>query len=164
MIITQILETPVGPLSLLSRDGVLVAAGFTTDPKELFDRLPAEVRKLPLTEGDVGDAARAARDYFDGKIHALDDIPAVQPGTWRRQRLYTALRSVHAGTTVSYGQLAELAGLPKGAARAAGQACAQNLVAPFVPCHRVLPSTGGSGGYYYGTPVKEWLLKHESQH
>jgi methylated-DNA-[protein]-cysteine S-methyltransferase len=44
----------------------------------------------------------------------------------------------------------------------AGSACAQNLIAPFVPCHRVLPSSGGYGGYYYGVPVKEWLLAHES--
>jgi methylated-DNA-[protein]-cysteine S-methyltransferase len=63
---------------------------------------------------------------------------------------------------VSYAELAVRAGLPRTAARAAGSACAQNLIAPFVPCHRVLPTTGGFGGYYYGVPVKEWLLAHES--
>ena len=70
--------------------------------------------------------------------------------------------SIPAGTTVSYGDLAELAGMPRSAARAAGGACARNLIAPIVPCHRVLPVSGGFGGYLYGTDVKEWLLRHES--
>jgi methylated-DNA-[protein]-cysteine S-methyltransferase len=163
MIITQVLPTPVGPLALLARDGVLVAAGFTADPQEMVVRLSQPLRALPVREGDLGDAAQAVREYLDGKVDALDRVPAEQPGTPIRQRLYAALRSVPAGTTVSYAQLAERAGLPRTAARAAGSACAQNLVAPFVPCHRVLPSTGGYGGYYYGTPVKEWLLAHEAR-
>ncbi|MCW2875929.1 MAG: O6-methylguanine-DNA methyltransferase, partial [Sphaerisporangium sp.] len=100
--------------------------------------------------------------YLDGDLFALDTVELDQPGTPTRQRLLAALRAVPAGTTVSYAQLAERAGLPRTAARAAGSACAQNLIAPFVPCHRVLPSIGGFGGYYYGTPVKEWLLKHEN--
>ncbi|MEN3535375.1 methylated-DNA--[protein]-cysteine S-methyltransferase [Microbispora sp. ZYX-F-249] len=163
MIVTQTLPTPVGPLAILARDGVLVAAGFTADPREMVARLSPSLRALPLREGDLGDAAEAVRDYLDGKVDALDRIPAEQPGTPTRQRLYEALRAVPAGTTVSYAQLAEKAGLPRTAARAAGAACAQNLIAPFVPCHRVLPSTGGYGGYYYGTSVKEWLLAHESR-
>ncbi|GLW96123.1 methylated-DNA--[protein]-cysteine S-methyltransferase [Microtetraspora sp. NBRC 16547] len=162
MIIAQVLPTPVGPASVLARDGVVVAAGFSADPREQFARLPAALQELPLVEGDLGDIAQAVRDYLDGEIDALDRVPVTQPGTPTRQRLYTALRSVSAGTTVSYGRLAEMAGLPRTAARAAGAACAQNLIAPFVPCHRVLPTTGGFGGYYYGVPVKEWLLAHES--
>ncbi|MGI5486008.1 methylated-DNA--[protein]-cysteine S-methyltransferase [Microtetraspora malaysiensis] len=157
------LSTPVGPMSVLARDGVVVAAGFCPDPRDQFVRLPAALQELPLVEGDLGDIAQAVRDYLGGDLDALDRVPATQPGTPTRQRLYTALRSVPAGTTVSYGTLAEMAGLPKTAARAAGAACAQNLIAPFVPCHRVLPTTGGFGGYYYGVPVKEWLLAHESR-
>lgn len=163
MILTQTVPTPVGPLALLARDGVLVAAGFTADPREMFARLSPALRALPLREGDLGDTAEAVREYLDGKVDALDRIPAEQPGTPTRQRLYEALRAVPAGTTVSYAQLAEKAGLPRTAARAAGSACAQNLIAPIVPCHRVLPSTGGYGGYYYGTAIKEWLLTHESR-
>ena len=47
------------------------------------------------------------------------------------------------------------------AVRAAGQACARNKVAPFVPCHRILRSDGTLGGYAYGLPVKAALLAHE---
>jgi methylated-DNA-[protein]-cysteine S-methyltransferase len=158
----QVLPTPIGPLSLLVHDGVLVAAGFTADPAEMYVRLPGALTALPLQPvDDLGKPAQAVRDYLDGDLFALDTVELDQPGTPTRQRLLAALRAVPAGTTVSYAQLAEQAGLPRTAARAAGSACAQNLIAPFVPCHRVLPSIGGFGGYYYGTPVKEWLLKHE---
>ncbi|MEU0565538.1 methylated-DNA--[protein]-cysteine S-methyltransferase [Nonomuraea sp. NPDC005983] len=163
MIYAQVLPTPIGPLSLLMREDALVAAGFTADPTEMFVRLALALQAEGLdVVDDLGPASQAVRDYLDGDLLALDAIPVEQPGTPTRKRLHQALREVKPGTTVSYGELAERAGLPKTAARAAGSACAQNLIAPFVPCHRVLPTTGGFGGYYYGVPVKEWLLAHES--
>ncbi|GAA3444258.1 methylated-DNA--[protein]-cysteine S-methyltransferase [Planomonospora venezuelensis] len=163
MIEAQILPTPTGPLALLSHEGVLVAAGFTADPHDMFVRLSPALRACGLERvDDLGHAAQAVRDYLDGDLKALDAVPVSQPGTPRRQRLLAALREVPPGTTIHYAELAERAGMPRTAARAAGGACAQNLIAPFVPCHRVLPSTGGLGGYYYGTPVKQWLLSHEA--
>ncbi|MFF0573923.1 methylated-DNA--[protein]-cysteine S-methyltransferase [Streptosporangium saharense] len=158
----QVLPTPTGPLALLTHEGVVVAAGFTADPHEMFVRLSPTLRALGLeVVDDLGQPARAVRDYLDGDLKALDTVEVAQPGTPTRQRLLEALRQVPPGVTVSYAELAERAGLPRTAARAAGGACAQNLIAPFVPCHRVLPSTGGFGGYYYGVPVKRWLLTHE---
>ncbi|MFD1542238.1 methylated-DNA--[protein]-cysteine S-methyltransferase [Nonomuraea guangzhouensis] len=163
MIDAQVLPTPAGPLSLLCRDGVLVAAGFTADPSDMFVRLSPALQAEGLdVVDDLGPAAQAVRDYLAGDLLALDAVPVEQPGTPTRKRLHEALREVKPGTTVSYAELAERAGLPRTAARAAGSACSQNLIAPFVPCHRVLPGSGGYGGYYYGVPVKEWLLAHES--
>ncbi|MGW5680562.1 methylated-DNA--[protein]-cysteine S-methyltransferase [Nonomuraea sp. NPDC003754] len=165
MIEAQLLPTPAGPLALLARDGVIVAAGFTAEPADMFARLSPELQALGLdVVADLGAPAEAVRAYLAGDLDALDTVPVEQPGSPTRKRLHQALREVKAGTTVSYAELAERAGLPRTAARAAGSACAQNLIAPFVPCHRVLPSTGGFGGYYYGVPVKEWLLEHESSH
>jgi methylated-DNA-[protein]-cysteine S-methyltransferase len=103
-------------------------------------------------------AALAA--YADGDIGALDDVVVRQPGGAFMQRAWSELRGVKAGETDSYAGLAERAGSPK-AVRAAGQACATNKVAPFVPCHRILRSDGSLGGYAYGLPVKEALLVHE---
>ncbi|MEV0350487.1 methylated-DNA--[protein]-cysteine S-methyltransferase [Nonomuraea sp. NPDC050680] len=163
MIDAQVMPTPIGSLSLLCRDGVLVAAGFTADPSDMFVRLSPALQAEGLdVVDDLGAAAQAVRDYLDGDLPALDAIPVEQPGTATRKRLHQALREVKPGTTVSYAELAERAGMPRTAARAAGSACSQNLIAPFVPCHRVLPGSGGYGGYYYGVPVKEWLLAHES--
>jgi methylated-DNA-[protein]-cysteine S-methyltransferase len=70
------------------------------------------------------------------------------------------MRAVAPGTTVSYAVLAAQAGNPD-APRAAGAACAANLIAPVVPCHRVLRTGGSLGGYYYGLDRKRWLLRHE---
>ncbi|MEV0581821.1 methylated-DNA--[protein]-cysteine S-methyltransferase [Nonomuraea sp. NPDC050310] len=164
MITASIEPTPVGPLSLLTRDGVLVAAGFTADPKEMFVRLTPALQEEGLEVVDsLGEISAAVRAYFAGDLDALDTVPVDQPGSDTRRRLHQALREVKAGTTVSYAELAERAGLARTGARAAGSACSQNLIAPFVPCHRVLPSTGGFGGYYYGTHVKQWLLAHEAR-
>ncbi|MEO3798913.1 methylated-DNA--[protein]-cysteine S-methyltransferase [Nonomuraea sp. B1E8] len=163
MIAARLVPTPMGPLSLLSREAVLVAAGFTAEPKEMYARLTPALQSegLEVVDGP-GPAGEAVLAYLAGDLEALDAIPVSQPGTPTRKRLHAALREVRPGTTVTYAELAARAGLPRTAARAAGSACAQNLIAPFVPCHRVLPSGGGYGGYYYGVPVKEWLIAHES--
>jgi methylated-DNA-[protein]-cysteine S-methyltransferase len=85
-----------------------------------------------------------------------------QPGGTFRQAAWKAMRAVPPGEVITYAELAARAGNP-GAVRAAGSACAQNRVAPIVPCHRIVRTGGGLGGYYYGLPVKEWLLAHEGR-
>jgi methylated-DNA-[protein]-cysteine S-methyltransferase len=70
------------------------------------------------------------------------------------------MREVPPGETITYTELAARAGSPT-AVRAAGQACARNVIAPIVPCHRILRSDGTFGGYAYGLHVKRWLLAHE---
>ena len=67
---------------------------------------------------------------------------------------------VHRGQTVRYGELAARVGKPR-AARAVGTACATNPIPIIVPCHRVLPSTGGVGSYGGGPPRKVQLLEIE---
>jgi methylated-DNA-[protein]-cysteine S-methyltransferase len=151
--------TPVGGLALLARDGALVAAGFA-DIEAMHARIGAE----PIVaRADLGELSRGVAAYFDGDLAALDDLLVAQPGGAFRQEAWTAMRRVPPGQTISYTKLAAEAGNPK-AVRAAASACAQNLIAPIVPCHRVLRSDGSLGGYYYGLPVKQWLLDHERRH
>ena len=69
-------------------------------------------------------------------------------------------RSVHRGETVTYGELAARAGNPK-ASRAVGTACARNPIPIVVPCHRVLPGSGGIGNYGGGPARKRALLELE---
>jgi methylated-DNA-[protein]-cysteine S-methyltransferase len=153
------LQTPIGELALLARDGTLVAAGFA-DVHTMHVRIGDEPLRV---HGDLGELSRAVSAYFEGDLTALDELPVVQPGGAFRQAAWTAMRRVPAGETISYTKLAAEAGNPK-AVRAAASACAQNLIAPIVPCHRVLRSDGSLGGYYYGLPVKEWLIAHELRH
>jgi methylated-DNA-[protein]-cysteine S-methyltransferase len=159
-IATASLDTPIGPLSVLAHGTALVAAGFTGDPGELRARLQPWMRPLPLAAAELPWLVKPLRDYFDGDLAAIDGLPVHQPATVLRERLWAQLRAVPAGTTISYTDLAARAGIP-GAARAAGAACAANLAAPVVPCHRALRSDGSLGGYYYGLERKQWLLHHE---
>jgi methylated-DNA-[protein]-cysteine S-methyltransferase len=153
------LQTPIGELALLARDGTLVAAGFTD-----IATMHARVGEEPLSlHRDLGQLSRAVAAYFEGDVTAMDDLPVAQPGGPFRQAAWTAMRRVPAGETISYTKLAAEAGNPK-AVRAAGSACAQNLIAPIVPCHRVLRTDGSLGGYYYGLPTKQWLIAHEQRH
>ena len=155
------LDTPTAPLTLIAAGDALVASGFTQDVAALADRLAPrlrddDVRLVP----DLGGLSKAHAAYLDGDLAALDDVEIDLGGTPGQQRLWQALRAVQPGTTVTYAQLAQRGG-NAAAVRAAGSACARNLIAPVVPCHRVVRSDGKLGGYYYGLRVKEWLLEHE---
>ncbi|HEY7433161.1 MAG TPA: methylated-DNA--[protein]-cysteine S-methyltransferase [Streptosporangiaceae bacterium] len=163
-ILATVLDTPAGALSLLTSGGTLVAGGFTGDPSQMYARLHHPAATGPLEAArpeDLPWLVKPVRAYFDGDLAALDALPVHQHGTPLRQRLWQRMRDIPAGATLTYTQLAAEVGLPPGAARVAGAACAANLIAPVVPCHRVLRTDGGLGGYYYGLPCKRWLLAHE---
>jgi|HubBroStandDraft_1064217.scaffolds.fasta_scaffold443948_2 methylated-DNA-[protein]-cysteine S-methyltransferase len=163
-ILAAVLDTPIGPLSLLAHGDRLIAGGFTARPDEMYTRLHRSLRGFPLRQvagRDLPWLAKPVAGYFTGDLRALDTIPVHQPGSPGRQRLWAELRAVPPGSTVTYTELAARAGSPH-AARAAGAACALNLIAPVVPCHRAVGSNGSLTGYYYGLDRKAWLLRHES--
>ena len=99
--------------------------------------------------------------YFAGADVNLSDVPLdLEYETPFLERCAHALRAVPRGETVTYGELAALAGSP-GAARAAGSFCARNRLGLFVPCHRVV-SAGGLGSYgSHGLAYKRRLLELE---
>jgi len=156
------LATPAGPLSLITHGDVVVAGGFTPDPGELHARLGPSRRDLPMRiVADLGDVTKAASAYLDGDLDAWDRLDADQEGGAYHRRVWAALREIPPGMAITYTELAGVTGNPA-AARAAGTACARNLLAPLVPCHRVVRTDGSLGGYYYGLHVKRWLLDHEA--
>jgi methylated-DNA-[protein]-cysteine S-methyltransferase len=156
----SIMDTEAGELSVVADEtGVVWAAGFGST-----DALLARLAKLggpaPEPRADLGRVTSALRAYFDGDLAAIDDLPVTQRGGPFLELGWKLLREIPAGETITYTELASRAGSPT-AVRAAGQACARNLIAPIVPCHRVLRTDGTLGGYAYGLPVKQWLLDHE---
>ena len=114
-------------------------------------------------EGDLALVVAAVRAWSDGRaLNALDAVPVLQAGGEFRQHCWHALRSVKAGTVLTYAELAERAGNAR-ASRAAGSAMATNTLAPFVPCHRIV-RTGGTIGNYSargGSATKVTMLEHE---
>lgn len=99
-------------------------------------------------------------EYFGGK-RRLFSLPLAIVATDFRKAVYDALARVPAGVTVTYGELAAEAG-HEGACRAVGNAMAANRLLLFVPCHRVL-STSGLGGFSAGLDMKRKLLKFEKE-
>ena len=163
---TTTVEVPGGRVVVVvdPDDRAVVASGFTdldtvfgflSDTEQARGHVP-----VPRTAPSVRPAAEALTAYAAGDVDALDRVVVRQPGGPFMQRAWVELRGVKAGETDSYAGLAIRAGSPA-AVRAAGQACAKNHVAPFVPCHRILRTDGTLGGYAYGLPVKEALLVHE---
>lgn len=161
-----VIETNIGPMFLAATPRGLcslrllqgigkgeVEAGL----KDMGKRFP----DLPPQENEKGLAplARQVRDVIAGKAGA-EGIPLDMPGTAFQRRVWQTLVRLPWGQTCTYTQLAERAGLPR-AIRAAASACARNPVAFVVPCHRVLATGGGLGGYYYGLSVKQQLLERE---
>lgn len=99
-------------------------------------------------------------NYFAGELHAFDAIPVRMGGTGFQESVWTALRTIPAGETWSYGELAKKLNRPQ-AARAVGHANSLNPVAIIVPCHRVIGVSSALTGYAGGLERKQWLLDHE---
>ncbi|MFO0757914.1 MAG: methylated-DNA--[protein]-cysteine S-methyltransferase [Byssovorax sp.] len=151
------LATPLGALSVIHRDGTLVAAFFDAPPLAFTRRFPGA---LP-PEGPVPEAiARAFEAYFKGDLGALTTLPLDAGGTPFQARVWAELRAIPAGETRSYAALAQALGAP-GSSRAVGAANAENPLAIVIPCHRVIRSDGDLAGYAWGLDRKRRLLAHE---
>jgi methylated-DNA-[protein]-cysteine S-methyltransferase len=107
-------------------------------------------------------AHEAMTAYFAGDIRAIDSLPVANGGTDFQRQVWAALRTVPAGETCSYGQLAATIDRPR-AVRALGLANGANPIAIVVPCHRVIGANGTLTGYGSGMERKQWLLDHEQK-
>ena len=162
------ITTPPGPFTVVvdtDADGrvLVIASGWTDD---IADLLPVVHRSLrPAGSELVGDLAvlDVVEKFFAGDVGAIDDVVVQQRSGPFLQEAWEVLRTVPAGRPDTYAAFAARCGRPA-AVRAAANACARNAAALFVPCHRVLGSDGGLGGFRWGTPVKRWLLDHEAAH
>lgn len=109
--------------------------------------------------GEVFKAYTQLKEYLNHQRKTFD-FSMVISGTEFQKAVYQALRTVEFSKSVSYQELATLAGYPN-AARAVGTAMANNELLIAVPCHRVLASNKKLGGFSGGVDLKQVLLKHE---
>jgi methylated-DNA-[protein]-cysteine S-methyltransferase len=160
--LTATIDTPPGPFTIVASDEAVLASGWTDDPERLRAMIGAALRPVDeLTpRRDLGPFTRAVADYLGGDLTAIDAIPVSVASTPFHERAWAELRMIPAGAPETYGQLAARCESPS-AVRAAGTACGRNPAALFVPCHRIVRTGGGLGGFGYGLPVKRWLLDHE---
>ncbi|WP_418275153.1 methylated-DNA--[protein]-cysteine S-methyltransferase [Isoptericola jiangsuensis] len=165
MTVSTTFDTPDGPFTLVADDGVVLAAGWTTDVEALVGLVhpglrPTEVTPVPDDDPATAGPVAAVRAYYAGDLEAVGRVPVRQRSGEFREHAWDVLRDVAPGAPVTYTEYAARAGRPT-AVRAAAGACAQNAAALFVPCHRVLRSDGTLGGFRYGLAVKESLLSRE---
>ena len=156
------IATPLGPLTILFHGGNMVSAGFTEDPAYLRSRLARRHRTDALVWQAAPLGVEAAVDaYFSGDLAAIDGVAIELEGTPGQIALWRELRAVAPGSRCTYRELAARVGRPN-SPRAAGAACSRNPIALIVPCHRIIRTDGGLGGYLYGLEIKEALLAYES--
>ena len=159
-------DSPLGPILLMTRaDGALLAVEFS-DHKQRLERLLRRFWGISLPQADTAapaPLAEAFAAYFGGQVDALAGLPIAFSGTPFQQRAWRALCCIPAGKTITYAEQANGLGTPK-AVRAVGNANGANPLGLVVPCHRVVASRGGLGGYAGGLSRKAWLLQHEATH
>jgi methylated-DNA-[protein]-cysteine S-methyltransferase len=155
-------ESPLGPLLLATTSRGLVRIGFPTQDldeilQDLADRISPRVVEAPARLDEV---RRELEEYFESERKDFD-----LPLDWRlsrgfRSKVLHHIARIPYGETATYAEMAARAGSPT-AFRAAGSACGSNPIPLVVPCHRVVATGGGLGGYGGGIEVKEYLLRLE---
>jgi methylated-DNA-[protein]-cysteine S-methyltransferase len=157
------LATPIGKLLIVTDEsGRACLVDFEDDDARIRRLIPRYYGAGACLAAKTPPArvCNSLRAYFAGDLHAIDSIPVATPGTPFQQRVWSELRAIPAGQTVSYGALARRLGSPA-AVRAVGLANGANPIAIVVPCHRVIGADGSLTGYGGGLARKRWLLAHE---
>ena len=150
-----VMQSPLGPLTIVAAGKRLMTVQFGED--RAFESPGA---RLVNAHADPAGAVSALHAYFAGELHALDTLVVDPIGTPFQLRVWAALRSVPAGRTASYTDIANAIGAPT-STRAVGAANGANPLAIVVPCHRIIGAGGALVGYGGGLERKRWLLAHE---
>jgi AraC family transcriptional regulator of adaptative response/methylated-DNA-[protein]-cysteine methyltransferase len=136
-------------IALDTTDDAFTAALTTTFPHATVVRDDAALTGVAT---EVARRADGAEPRLDVALHLV--------GSDFQQRVWSALNTIPRGSVRTYAEVADEVGAPR-AARAVGRACGTNPVSIIVPCHRVVPATGGIGNYGWGPTRKRTLLARE---
>ena len=155
-------ECSLGSILVAATEKGVCAISMGDNPDTLLRELQDRFSRAQLIGGDP------LFEQWVAQVVGLVEAPAIGlvlpldvRGTAFQQRVWQALRDIPAGSTTSYTQLAERIGAPK-AVRAVASACAANVLAVAIPCHRVVRSDGTLSGYRWGVERKRALLKREA--
>ena len=157
------LDSPLGRLLVASTERGLVRVSFHTEQhedvlNELVVRISPRVLEAPARLDEV---RRELDEYFEGERKSFDlALDWRLSRGFRSEVLHKLYRNVPYGETATYAEMAADAGRPR-AYRAAGSAMGSNPIPVVVPCHRVVATGGGLGGYGGGLDMKRFLLKLE---
>ena len=149
-------ETALGKVVTIAKEiGLMIVHIHSAENKDKFALPTGCVRNAEK----LSEAKKQILEYLDGKRKNFD-LPLCLEGTNFQLRVWSELRKIPYGQTVSYGEIAKRIGVA-GASRAVGTACGRNPLAIVIPCHRVIASGGEIGGFASGLDVKRKLLQVE---
>ncbi|MES1024673.1 bifunctional DNA-binding transcriptional regulator/O6-methylguanine-DNA methyltransferase Ada [Gloeocapsa sp. BRSZ] len=156
-------NSPLGYLTIAATTRGICSVKLGDDLTKLENELHNEFRYASLHRADdeLQEWIQTLVEYLSGKL-PLPELPHDVKATAFQLQVWQALKQIPLGTTVSYSDVACAIGHPT-AVRAVARACATNPIALIIPCHRVLPKTGGLGGYRWGVSRKQALLEMEQQ-
>jgi AraC family transcriptional regulator of adaptative response/methylated-DNA-[protein]-cysteine methyltransferase len=155
-------ECSLGSILVARSERGVCAILLGDDPEELADDLQDRFPRADLVGGgpEFEQLVSKVAGFVEAPALGLD-LPLDVRGTAFQQRVWQALRDIPAGSAVSYTGIARRIGAPK-AARAVAQACAANILAVAIPCHRVVRIDGALSGYRWGVERKRALLEREA--
>jgi methylated-DNA-[protein]-cysteine S-methyltransferase len=153
-------DSPLGVLVFACDDSSLCALEFAQHETRMLAWLRRRYGEIQLRTRPAVWLRASLRAYFAGEYGAINRIPIEPGGTPFQQEVWSALRRIPAGTTLTYGAMAGRLRRPA-ASRAVGLANARNPIAIVVPCHRMIGVHGALVGYGGGLARKRWLLAHE---
>ncbi|MEU9379093.1 methylated-DNA--[protein]-cysteine S-methyltransferase [Streptomyces sp. NPDC048255] len=154
-----LVDSPLGPLTLVSTGGVLSALYMTDHRHRPGEETFGE--RVPASAAPFAEVVRELTAYFAGELTEFT-VPVHLEGTEFQRSVWDQLLRIPYGETWSYGRLATELGKPN-ASRAVGLANGKNPVSIIVPCHRVIGASGAMTGYGGGLDRKVRLLELEKK-
>ncbi len=145
-------KTPIDYF-LLSLDGKGLVTSASFEKEEVWTKNMSE-----LSTGDLRDALDGY--FLEKKNMSVRFISKEVTGTAYQKKVWAVIAKIPFGKTATYKEIATILGNEK-ASRAVGTACGKNPIALFLPCHRVVRTSGEDFSYSWGKERKEWLLKYE---
>jgi AraC family transcriptional regulator of adaptative response/methylated-DNA-[protein]-cysteine methyltransferase len=157
-----ITETVLGKALIAATERGICAVALATSESGLLAELQTEFPNAALNPVDDSDQVIAVtvKQVAESLSGNQPSVAVELMGTAFQHKVWQALMTIPKGQTRSYAELAVSVGMPK-AARAVARACASNKVAVLVPCHRVIRGDGSLGGYRWGLPLKDRILRQE---
>jgi len=155
-------QCALGAILVAASEKGICAISLGDDPEKLLREFQNCFSRASLIGGDADFEGLVAKviGFVEAPNQGLN-LPLDLRGTAFQQRVWQALRRIPAGATASYSDVAREIGDPR-AVRGVAGACAKNLIAVAIPCHRVVRADGALSGYRWGVERKRELLDRES--